>query len=116
VKRRVDEQAGNAAPVHLARFDPADWPGSKLEALAAWKAARRVWVRAGNSWPGGPVALVRENKAVECLVLRRPLPPGMGPAGEVEARTAREVVVLEEATTAEDEQTLSDDPDEMSGT
>jgi len=71
VRRRQQDRDG--IPAHLAVFDPADWPGTSWEPRwREWRAARRVW-HEEHGWPGGPLALMREESDVRRRHEGRPL-------------------------------------------
>lgn len=58
MRRRQQDRDG--IPPHLAVFDPADWPGTSWEPRwREWRGARRAW-HDEHGWPGGPLALMRE--------------------------------------------------------
>lgn len=48
-------------PERPARLDLADWATSDPSAaFRSWCRARAAWVAEGNSWPGGELAMQRE--------------------------------------------------------
>ncbi len=75
MKRRPGSR-NSAVPAALRSFDPAAWPVDTLwEAYSGWTAARWAWVEAGNSWPGGDVALGQEHVTVAAQLPDEPFDP-----------------------------------------
>ncbi len=70
MRRRAPE---GGVPAHLARFVERDWPGQTVEdQVEMWRAARRLW-HAEHGWPGGPLALLRDESDLRRRMAGLPL-------------------------------------------